>query len=500
MKKIILSSTLLMGLAFSSCSDSFLDQYPKGRWHEKNMPESNLDQAILAEGKLQQAYASLKDWNNLWPVFAMNNYSTPEGEKGSNPSDGGADVIAFEQMTYNPSNGLINGYYSICYSTIYTVHETLLFIDQMPDANPKKAIYKSEALFMRALMYYRLTQAFGDVPYIDHMLGKNEKLPARMNMNEVRARYIQDLEKAIPNLSTRPQLVASGNGGRPTKNAALAIIAKTYLYEQNWQLAKEYSLKIINSGENNLSTPFDKIFDEESEFGPESILEVNCEQKPSLKIYMGSMYAQMQGFRGTPDLGWGFNAPSSSLVADFRNEHDPRINSTVIANGETLEGFVMNADPNSHPFFNKKAYVRKAEIAKYGRSDRDFGNWKNIRLIRYSDVLLMYAEACCEIGDDANITEALEKLEMVRKRARNGQADLLPKVTTRVKNELRDAIRKERKFELALEFERFYDLVRWGIAKDVIPGFVSGKHELYPIPQNEIDKSNGILTQNPGYN
>lgn len=500
MKKIILSSTLLIGLAFSSCSDSFLDRYPKGRWHEQNMPESNLDQAILAEGKIQQAYGASKDWNNLWPVFAMHNYTTPEGAKGSNPSDGGGDVIAFEQMTYNPSNGLLNGFYGICYSTIYTAHEAMLFIGQLPDDHPKKAQYNAEVLFIRALMYYRLTQAFGDVPYLDHILAEGEALPTRMNINEVRSRYIQDLEAAIPFLPTRAALVASGNGGRATKNAALAIIAKTYLYEKNWQKAKDYAQMIISSGDNDLSTPYDKIFDEESEFGPESILEVNCEQKPSLKIYMGSMFSQMQGFRGTPDLGWGFNGPSQSLVNDFDAEHDPRKSTTVIANGETLEGEVMNADPSSHPFFNKKAYVKKEEVAKYGRSKYDYGNWKNIRLIRYSDILLIYAEACCELGDEANITEALAKLEMVRNRARNGNSSLLPKVTTRVQNELRQAIRKERKFELAMEFERFYDLVRWGIAKDVIPGFVVGKHELFPIPQSEIDKSEGALTQNPGYN
>ena len=112
----------------------------------------------------------------------------------------------------------------------------------------------------------------------------------------------------------------------------------------------------------------------------------------------------------------------------------------------------------------------------------------------------MHAECCCELGDAENIKEALDKLEMVRNRARGGNASVLPKVTTTDKTELMEAIRHERRIELALEFEQYFDLVRWGIAKDRIDNFVVGRHELFPIPQSEIDKSEGVLTQNPGYN
>jgi hypothetical protein len=122
--------------------------------------------------------------------------------------------------------------------------------------------------------------------------------------------------------------------------------------------------------------------------------------------------------------------------------------------------------------------------------------WMNIRLIRYADVLLMHAEAACKLG---NTTEALEKLEMVRARARGRNSDVLPEITTTDIDELRAKIHHERRIELAMEWERFYDLVRWDEAKDVIENFVVGKHELFPIPQTEIDKSEGLITQNPGY-
>jgi hypothetical protein len=109
----------------------------------------------------------------------------------------------------------------------------------------------------------------------------------------------------------------------------------------------------------------------------------------------------------------------------------------------------------------------------------------------------MHAEAACELG---NNTEELEKLEMVRARARAANATILPKITTTDQTELRAKIHQERRIELAMEWERFYDLVRWDEAKTAIgANFVVGKHELFPIPQTEIDKSEGLITQNPKY-
>ena len=112
----------------------------------------------------------------------------------------------------------------------------------------------------------------------------------------------------------------------------------------------------------------------------------------------------------------------------------------------------------------------------------------------------MAAEAANELGQTG---QAMEYLEMVRARARGTNASVLPKVTTTDQAEMRDAIRHERRVELGMEFDRFYDLVRWGIARDVLhaagkTGYQE-KHELLPLPQNEVDKSNGVLVQNPNY-
>src|SRR5690606_22221564 len=130
-----------------------------------------------------------------------------------------------------------------------------------------------------------------------------------------------------------------------------------------------------------------------------------------------------------------------------------------------------------------------------------FGQWMNMRVIRYADVLLLAAEAANEMG---NTSEALQYLEMVRAHARGGNSAILPAVTTTDQVQLRKAIQHERRVELAMENERFFDLVRWGIVREVMhaagkTGY-QDKHRYLPIPQPEIDKSGGVLVQNPDYN
>ena len=497
MKKII-ALAMCAGMLFSSCSD-FLDRYPKGRWHSENMPETELDMSILAQAKLMEAYGDLRAWGFVWPALAMHNYTTPDGYKGSTPSDGGADMASFETMSFSTSNSAIKDYYSNAFSVISKVNEALNMINQIPESDPKRVELDSQAKFWRACMYYRLTQAFGDVPYINRYMLPTDKAPARSNVDEVRAKYIAELEAIIPMLPTRKDIVAEGNYMVPTQNAARALIAKTYMYQKNWAMAKAYTQQIIESGDNDLSTPFNEIFDEDQEFGPESILEIYCEVRPDEKIYMGSQYGEIIGFRGKPNLGWGFNCPGKSLMEAFE-EGDPRYDVTVIEPGEDLDGRPAVPDAAAYQYMNGKGYTKAKEYGKYGRSNDGSAPGRNIRLIRYADILLMHAESCCELGDAENIKEALDKLEMVRNRARGGNASVLPKVTTTDKTELMEAIRHERRIELALEFEQYFDLVRWGIAKDRIDNFVVGRHELFPIPQSEIDKSEGVLTQNPGYN
>lgn len=210
---------------------------------------------------------------------------------------------------------------------------------------------------------------------------------------------------------------------------------------------------------------------------------------------MWNQWNMMCGVRGYPNLGWGHNAPSADLMADYE-EGDPRYDVTVLEDGQSVDGEVINA--SDYKYFNGKCYCPASERELYGRADWCFGYWANMRIIRYADIVLMAAEAANELG---YTSEALADLEMVRARARGNNSPLtcLPEIRTTDKDELRKLIHHERRIELALEFERYFDLVRWDEAKDKIANFVVGKHELFPIPQSEIDKSNGKLHQNPNY-
>lgn len=493
MKKIILLFATV--LLITSCNDDFLDRYPKGRWHQDNyIPDSTLSVGVLVEAKLAQAYATLRDYHFAFSNFGMNNYTTPDVEKGSTPSDGG-EISQLKSLSYTASNPFIAEYYSICYKSIYYSNEALALITALDDNEPNKEIYLAEALFLRSVMYYRLAQAFGGVSFVDKVLGQNDKTPPRSTRDEIWQKVERDLTYAIPFLPTRQVLLGSKNEGRATQNAARAVLAKVYMYQENWSAAMSLTSAIISSGDNSLNTPYDEIFTEVNEYSDESVFEVYCEERTSEQIFLGSQFAQIQGIRGIPNLGWGFNAPSQVLM-DAYELGDPRKAASIIADGDIVEGKKIRADASGYKFFNKKAYTKISERGMYGRPSAAQGTWVNIRVIRYADVILMYAEAACELG---NTNEALAKLEMVRERARDGDSNVLPKITTNVINELRAKIHQERRIELAMEWERFYDLVRWDEAKSVIPNFVVGKHELFPIPQIEIDKSEGVLIQNPGY-
>ena len=482
-------------LALSACTDDFLTRYPHGAWHDGNMTPDDGSSSLLIESELTSAYRDLGDWNNLWPVFAMHNIITPEAEKGGTPTDGAGDFSPFSDMSFTPSSGLISGFYSRCYGTITTVNRVLVLIQALPDSNPDKNRYQAEAFFLRGLMYYRLTQAFGDVSYVDRVMDQTEEVVPRSPRETVREKYVKELEWAIPHLMTRKQAVEKGVFRVITQNAARAVIAKTYLYQKNWAMAQNYAAQIIVSGDNDLSTAFADVFKEKFEFGPESILEANAEIDRERQLILESPAGRMQGWRGLPNLGWGFHAPSEALRNAFE-PGDPRKKVTVIAPGDDLEGETAMPGEGSYGYCNGKAYVCKAEFAIKSRTLEDQGTWYNPRIIRYSDILLLYAEACCELGGEDNISEALAKLEMVRKRARGSNTSVLPEVKTRDQNELREKIRFERKIELAMEFEHYFDLVRWDVAKDLISGFEVGKHELFPIPQTEVDRGIG---QNPLY-
>ena len=356
--------------------------------------------------------------------------------------------------------------------------------------------YVAEARFLRAAFYFDLVRAWGGVPMLVDL---EPKILPRSSKEDIYDLIEDDLLFAITALPEKSQY-SSSDIGRASKGAAKALLAKMYLFKGNFADAAVYALEVINSGEYNLEADFDDANSVNGEQGIESVFEVSSFGEEGLDNG-GNQYGNVQGVRGTPNRGWGFNRPTLSLRNSFETT-DPRLESTVIFLGEVLDGVSIAGDGIT-PDATEDSHGQ-AEIECYNQKVWTPGNTvppsfgHNRRFIRFADVLLMAAEA---LNENNNASQALVHLNRVRQRAREGNNAILADISTTNKDQLRDIILHERRVELALEGHRFLDLVRTNKAVTVLGtlGFISGKHELLPIPQTEIDLSQGALDQNPGW-
>jgi hypothetical protein len=357
------------------------------------------------------------------------------------------------------------------------------------DAN-LKARYLLEAKFLRAYSYFRLVRAFGDVPLRLHVPADASQynIP-RTPKAQVWAAIEQDLTDAAAGL---PTSYTGADIGRATKGAALGLHAKVSMYLAKWSDVKSYTEQVMALGY-SLFSNYEQMFRVANENCSESIFEIQCALIPGNSAASNSQYSQVQGVRGVTGGGWGFNVPTTDLVSEFE-AGDPRLNATIIFRGTTTaEGdAIPTTVPN--PMYNYKSYVPFSMYV----SGFNEGCQQNVRVLRYADILLMNAEANNELG---NTSPALASLELVRARARAGNNSILPAVTTTNQAALRTAIWHERRVELAMEFDRYFDVIRQGRAATVFgpKGWKANKNEVWPIPQSEIDLSAGTLTQNQGY-
>ena len=366
-----------------------------------------------------------------------------------------------------------------------------------------KATILAEAKFLRAFYYFELVKVFGDMPLIiNKRIGNDEVLSSiRNTASEVYDQIEKDLNEAIVVLSYKSESSHSGIKGRVDKGAAQALLGKVYLYQNEWSNADFVFSDLINSGNYTLASDYTTMFSKSNENNSETVFDVeysdgegggyNC-----LICLEGNLTPGYQGIRAYEGAFYGdgnsYNLPTQNLFYSFEFQ-DPRREATCL----NLDNFISINSPGStysiggggHTgLFNNKYIKSKAEMS--GLGDNDLTSGVNYRVIRYADVLLMAAESSNRLGFD---TVALEYLNLVRSRVS------LPLKTFQTNENLYEDILKERRSELSCEGHRFFDLVRTGKAADVIPGFVVGKHELFPIPQDEIDLAGGNWSQNPGY-
>jgi hypothetical protein len=404
-----------------------------------------------------------------------------------------SDKDQLDNFTFTPSSISFNEVWGGHYETIARSNQAL---DNLPALTINDTLKKrliDGASFLRAYSYFNQVRSFGGVPLIVKVADPTNQSDiqngrVRATAAQVYTQIESDLTTAVINLPEKSQY-NSADLGRATKGAA-----KASMYQKEWSVVQQLTDEIIASGQYSLLPNYAELWRESSENGVESIFEIQGRAVTPNKGVQG--YFESQGARG--ENGWdsGFNTPSQNLF-DAYETGDTRRNGTIIQKGMTLwDGRVVSANAEN-PYYNMKAYV------SFARETNNGNTWetsKNVRLLRYGEVLLMNAEAANELGQS---TKALTSLNLVRARARGGVTGVLPNVTTTAQADLRQAIWKERRVEMAFEHDRYFDLVRQGRAAAVFQAlgknFVTGKHELFPIPQPQIQLSGGQLTQNPGY-
>lgn len=493
MKKLSIIKWMGIGLMLipMGCKKEWLEVKPQGELTSGNYFQTE-DHAIWATNAV---YNLLRDWDvHVFNYIGMTDIVSDDADKGSLVNDA-IFLSDLDNFTLDAGHQSPLGIWGGYYQAIYRANVAIENIPKVPEMNETlRARLIGECKFLRAYYYFDMVRWFGDIPLITRPLNPDEYYSqTRTPTQEVYNQIIQDLTEAIQVLPKKSEY-APADLGRATIGAAKGLLAKVYLTIQDYQNAEKYALEVVNSGSYALYPNYAKLFQREGENSSESVFEVSCVALETGNG--GSQYNQVQGVRGTPNLGWGFNQPSNNLIAEYETG-DPRRDATILFVGEVLpDGSAIVQD---NPDILNEKYNQKAWTPTHvGFQENGPGN---IRILRYADVLLIAAEALNENGKPA---EALTYLNQVRARARGNSMTVLPNVTITDKDQLRQRIWHERRVELALEQHRWFDLNRQGRAAQVMQAagktnFIAGKNELFPIPQTEIDLSGGLLTQNNGY-
>ena len=495
-KLFILFITVAAMIGIASCGKDFLEVPVQGQ----SLPENDPD---FARNLVTGTYNSLintdgwgRDIHGLMFVIATNIMSD-DADKGSTPGDFGP-AGDLDNFTVTPGNSVINSLWKGHYNAINVANRALETLPESAVDEETKTRLTAEVRFIRAYLYFNLVRYFGHIPLItrvptDNIDANSEEFTTQVPKETVYQFIIDELTFAKDNLPLKGQTQV----GRITKGAAQALLAKVYMYTTpaNWQQVYDLTKEVMNSGLYDLAGDYATIWRESGKNNIESIFEIQTGVTSACDggIYN---YSEFQGpragfARGWSDLGWGFGTPSQNLVNAYE-PGDLRKDATIITidnDGTTLwDGVrIPSKDSVEGQYYNYKAYHSQVAESYCGnRGEMP----KNIRILRYADVLLMNAEAAFNLG---NTGEAKDNINLIRERA---GLDPLDAVTM-------DDIWKERRLELALEHDRFFDLVRQGRAAQVMTAagknFTAGKNEILPIPQEQIDLTEGKLQQNPNY-
>jgi hypothetical protein len=535
-----LRNILLAGLvifSMTACDEEFLDTVKIGEQTAGSFYSNDAELIKAANA----CYSPLWEYHYNWGRTTFGNSTTDDAVD--------REDLKMREYTYDATAFLFRYNYRYNYRGILIANQLLKNVEGkdipgVKDKDLQKRVV-GEAKFMRAYFYYDLVKNFGDVPLVTEPLLNEDLNKSRASAKEIYAQIEADLKDAVEALPLKTAYEAMEEVGRATKGAALGMLVKvcvsqasagyssqSFYNEDKWGEAKTYAQQLFELGVYDLfQGNYHDLFTEAEENNIESIFEVQFYDSP-LDDGAFTNNGNFTTFLNMPWLGaadpYGRYQATYDLYLAFEAD-DPRRDASLINSLQFADQWILDGETpgtvseDLTGFSNYKHYLSKEDY-------KALGNFRNSpvneRIIRLSDVYLMYAEACYHTGDDGNAKLYLNK---VRERARQGNAAILPDVTSSG-TALLDAIYHERRVELCGEGHRFHDLVRTGrleqelktdgykvkaaLSRDGSGGYIVGdsgealfvatnlslpKHLFFPIPQSEVDNSGGLITQNPGY-
>lgn len=386
------------------------------------------------------------------------------------PTAGTQDRYDIDHFTEKPSNGILSSYWANFNNNVYRCNLLLDQIDGANFAENLKKQYKGEAMFIRALNYFNMYRIWGGVPATKHVVSAAEALKvARYSDEQMFDLIAGDLKEIVDN-NYLPETYSSADMGRATSGAAKALLGKVYLTFHKWTEAKDILSQLI--GKYQLVSPIAQVFDVDNKNNNEIIFAVHFNKE----------------IEGEGHSYW-YNLTNAS---DDTNQTSSLLN--TFPTGDARKDLITYVQVEKNVRLMNKFYDTKSPTFKTVGNDQI--------LLRYADVLLMYAEALNEIQYDASEGSlALKYLNAVRQRA--GISNLTAKQLP-TQEKFRKGILVERQREFPYEGQRWFDLVRMGFAKSVMAENgveIKDYQLLFPIPQQEIEKvgDKSILWQNPGY-
>jgi hypothetical protein len=465
MKNRYLTAELLLILGLGSCSDSFFDLEPSNSVTTSKLYKTAEDFNIAVIGCYSKLQGQVSFYTECCEYRSDNLYLTA-------PTAGTQDRYDIDQFVETAANGILTDYWANFNNGVYRCNMVLEYIDGAEFDETLKKQYKGEALFIRAWTYFNMYRVWGGVPTTRKVVTVSEALTMGRSSDEEIYNLIAGDLKQIVDENMLPASYSGNDMGRVTSGAAQTLLGKVYLTFHKWEEAKTVLSQLI--GKYTLQTNPGDVFDVNNKMNNEIIFAIRFNK---------TLVGEGHGYWNSVSNPANATSPSPQLLACYTDPADKR------------KELISYIQAESNVYVLKKFYDVKDATTNNTGNDQI--------LLRYADVLLMYAEALNEIEySNSQTSPALQSLNAVHTRSVPTPVNIaaLPD-----KESFRRAIMIERQREFPYEGHRWFDLVRMGYAKEVMAAAghdIADYQLLFPIPKTEIERINNpdLLWQNPGYN